>query len=207
MRMVCTACSRQGHSRNDYNDFERSNGLVWKPINLPQYLDVSASPAFIENRVAINWIDCPVSSSRPIPPASPISSPQENPALSPALDLHHAPIAKYELNPEGFVLAGHHIIDGGALRLPRTFITPPNRAPRHHEDYMVSKVVPAPPASALGPVREEIIQFCRTEVFWSALVNPGSTEFACFKSRIPQSLALSFSMLHSELTTIVLLDL
>ena len=67
-------------------------------------------------------------------------------------------MANYELDPKCFVLAGHHIIDGGDWRLPRTFFTPAARPPRRHEDFMVAEVMLAP-EGPLGLVREEIVQF------------------------------------------------
>lgn len=67
-------------------------------------------------------------------------------------------MANNELDPERFVPAGHHIIDGGEHRLPHTFFTPAAHPPRGDEDYMVAKVMPAP-EGPLGLVHEEIIQF------------------------------------------------
>ena len=67
-------------------------------------------------------------------------------------------MANYELDPQRFVPAGHHIIDGGDRRLPRTFITPAARPPRRHEEYMVAEVMPAP-EGPIGHVREEVMQF------------------------------------------------
>ena len=68
-------------------------------------------------------------------------------------------MANFELDPERFVPAGHHIIDSGAFRLSRTFITPSARQDRRHEDYMVAEVMPAPPAGEEGHVRKEVILF------------------------------------------------
>lgn len=71
-------------------------------------------------------------------------------------------MANFELDPERFVPAGHHIVNGGAFQLPRTFITPSARPARRHEDYMVAEVMPAPPAGEEGHVREEIILFLQS---------------------------------------------
>ena len=67
-------------------------------------------------------------------------------------------MANFELDPHRLVPPGHHIIDGGDRRLPRTFFTPAARPPRRHEDYMVAEVMPAPDGP-LGPVREEVVEF------------------------------------------------
>jgi len=65
-------------------------------------------------------------------------------------------MANYELDPQRFVPVGHHIIDGGDHRLPRTFFTPAARPTRRHEYYMVPEVMPGPDGP-LGPVREEVV--------------------------------------------------
>ena len=67
-------------------------------------------------------------------------------------------MANYELDPQRFVPVGHHIIDGGVCRLPRTFFMPAARPTRRHEDYMVAEVMPAPDGP-LGLVHEEVVQF------------------------------------------------
>lgn len=54
-------------------------------------------------------------------------------------------MAVFELDPTRYVPLGHHIIDGGEARLPRTFVTPPSPIVRRHEAFMVAEVMPAPP--------------------------------------------------------------
>ena len=60
----------------------------------------------------------------------------------------------YELDPHRFLHAGHQIIDGGPMRLPRTFVTPAVRPDLTHENFMMAEVVPPPAPAAMGAVRE-----------------------------------------------------
>ena len=55
-----------------------------------------------------------------------------------------------------YVPVGHHIIDGGDARWPRTFVTPHVPIVRRHEDFMLAEVMPMPPASQIGAAREEV---------------------------------------------------
>jgi len=68
-------------------------------------------------------------------------------------------MAVYELDPHRFLPAGHQIIDGGPMRLPRTFVTPAVRPDRTHENFMVAEVLPSPTPTAMGAVREQVVDF------------------------------------------------
>ncbi|KAM0851404.1 hypothetical protein ACQ4PT_052427 [Festuca glaucescens] len=58
-------------------------------------------------------------------------------------------MANFELDPHRFLPRGHGIIDGGALRLPRTFVTPSHFVPDQFESYCVAVVELEPPAQDL----------------------------------------------------------
>ena len=159
-RAVCSACSRVGHFRRDCNDFARSHGLVWRQSSLQQNTSISESSADQGKGAGVIGISSPVISSppallhSPIPPAKDTSGRSKETLSSSPLP----PMANFELDPHRLVPPGHHIIDGGDRRLPRTFFTPAARPPRRHEDYMVAEVMPAPDGP-LGPVREEVVEF------------------------------------------------
>ncbi|KAE8776000.1 hypothetical protein D1007_51438 [Hordeum vulgare] len=59
-------------------------------------------------------------------------------------------MANFELDPEWYVPPGHHIIDVGPNRLPRSFITPAIPIARRHEQFIIAEVMPAPPANLVG---------------------------------------------------------
>jgi hypothetical protein len=58
-------------------------------------------------------------------------------------------MAKFDLVPHRFLPRGHGIIDGGALRLPRTFVTPSHFVPDQFKSYCVAVVEPEPPTQDL----------------------------------------------------------
>lgn len=53
-------------------------------------------------------------------------------------------MANFELDPLEFAPPGFNIIDGGSLRLSRTFFSPAVAPDRRHEDYAIAIVEPAP---------------------------------------------------------------
>ncbi|KAK1695346.1 hypothetical protein QYE76_012043 [Lolium multiflorum] len=57
-----------------------------------------------------------------------------------------AAMANFELDPHRFLPRGHGIIDGGVLRLPRTFVTPTQFTPDQFESFCVAVVEPEPPS-------------------------------------------------------------
>ena len=52
-------------------------------------------------------------------------------------------MATFALDPMNFVPHGFDIVDGGELRLPRTFFAPAVAPDRQHEDYAIAIVEPA----------------------------------------------------------------
>ncbi|XBI27174.1 hypothetical protein VPH35_051698 [Triticum aestivum] len=59
-------------------------------------------------------------------------------------------MANFALDPQHYVPVGHHIIDGGAHRLPCTFVSPPSPIVRSHESFMIVEVMPVPPLLQMG---------------------------------------------------------
>ena len=53
-------------------------------------------------------------------------------------------MANFPLDPMDFLPHGFNIIDGGELRLPRTFFAPAVAPDRQHEEYAIAIVEPAP---------------------------------------------------------------
>lgn len=68
-------------------------------------------------------------------------------------------MAVFVLDPLHYVPVGHHIVDGEANRVPRTFVTPPSPIVRRHEEFMVAEVMPLPPLDQVGPAREDVVDF------------------------------------------------
>ena len=67
-------------------------------------------------------------------------------------------MAYFHLDPLLYVLAGHHIVDGGEDRVPRTFVTLHTPIVRRHEEFMFAEVMPIPPPDQIGAAREEVVQ-------------------------------------------------
>ena len=67
-------------------------------------------------------------------------------------------MANFPLDPLLYVPAGHHIVDGGDARLPRTFVTPHIPIVRRHEEFMLAEVMPIPPPDQIGVIRQEVVQ-------------------------------------------------
>ena len=65
----------------------------------------------------------------------------------------------FPLDPLLYVPAGHHIVDGGDARLPRTYVTRHTPLVRRHEEFMLAEVMPIPPPDQIGAAREEVIQW------------------------------------------------
>jgi hypothetical protein len=62
-------------------------------------------------------------------PSSVSDTPPPPPSLGAAPPPPPATMANFELDPHRFLPRGHGIIDGGVLRLPRTFVTPTHFTP------------------------------------------------------------------------------
>ena len=54
-------------------------------------------------------------------------------------------MANFPLDPMQYLPAGHHIIDVGDARWPRTFVTPHIPIVPRHEDFMLAEAMPVPP--------------------------------------------------------------
>ena len=68
-------------------------------------------------------------------------------------------MATFALDPMEFVPQGFDIIDGGELRLPRTFFAPAVAPDRHHEDYAIAIVEPAPLPEEIAIFRNMVSNF------------------------------------------------
>ena len=68
-------------------------------------------------------------------------------------------MANFHLDPLLYVSAGHHIIDGGEDRVPRTFVTPHIPIVRCHEEFMLAQVMRIPPPDQIGAAEEEVVQW------------------------------------------------
>lgn len=132
----CTACYHVGHWRRKCKDFAVENGLVWraKKSQLRQSFckqppDTSCSTNIPSASVQSHCASAANLSPPPLPFAPRPATPPPPPALpSPE---RQPSMANFKLDPHRYLPVGHHIIDGGELRLPRTFVTPvcPVRTP------------------------------------------------------------------------------
>jgi len=165
----CISCLRSGHVKKDCNKFARILGLVWqaKPVNAPSSearcrnisltnllpnLDLPCTSAFTPSSSSI-------SPGPKTPPTSPPATPPP-PSHSPSLEAElPTPMANFHLDPLRYVPAGHHIVDGGEDRLPRTFVTPHIPIVRRHEEFMLAEVMLIPQPDEIGAAREEVVQW------------------------------------------------
>lgn len=165
--LICLACSRLGHKRRDCEKIAIQQGLFQKqkyPLAPPipnTGLEVVASSALpLARDPSCSPVRPAPSSHISSPPKPPFGSPRETPPpplQSPPPSTK--PMAVFAIDPHWYVPAGQHIIDGGAARLPRTFVTPPSPIVHRHEEYMVAEVMPLPPLDQLGPAREAVVDF------------------------------------------------
>jgi hypothetical protein len=68
-------------------------------------------------------------------------------------------MANFEVDPVRWLTLGHHIVDGGPMRLPRTFYNPSVTPPVRHGNYLVAVLEPAPPAADEGAWRDHVRDF------------------------------------------------
>jgi len=68
-------------------------------------------------------------------------------------------MATFALDPAPFVPPGFDIIDGGPWRLPRTFYSPAVAPDRHHEEYAIAIVEPAPLPEEVAIFRNMVSDF------------------------------------------------
>ncbi|KAE8803383.1 hypothetical protein D1007_20733 [Hordeum vulgare] len=92
-------------------------------------------------------------------------------------------MANFELDPERYVPPGHHIIDGGPNRLPRTFITPAIPIARRHEQFIIAEVMPAPPANQVGQVRQDVVDLLQNRGFHVRSAQPWIAGVGLFELR------------------------
>jgi hypothetical protein len=61
------------------------------------------------------------------------------------MSLPEVTMANFEVDPMPSLLWGHHIIDGGPMRLPRSFYYPSHDPPQQHQAFCIARVHPPPP--------------------------------------------------------------
>jgi hypothetical protein len=107
----CRACFFYGHKEKNCLN-KKGKSLVWHPKATQQ--NKTYNPKGPITSLAV---------SSPLSPASDTllsSPPSPDRSTSPSA----APMAAFELDPACWVSMGHHLVDGGPTRLPRTFYTP-----------------------------------------------------------------------------------
>ena len=168
-KLWCISCLRTGHIRKDCNKFAQVLGLVWQPKST----NATTSEARCENISLTTLLPnldlpstsalTPSSSSISPGPKTPSASPPETPPPplhSPSLEAEPSvPMANFHLDPQLYVPAGHHVIDGGEDRLPRTFVSPHTPIVRRHEEFMLAEVMPIPQPDEIGAAREAVVQW------------------------------------------------
>ena len=102
-------------------------------------------------------------------------------------------MANFHIDPMQYVPAGHHIIDAGDARWPRTFVTPHVPIVRRHEDYMLAEVMPVPAANEIGAAREEVAEWLEAHGYQVRSVQPWINAVGLFRVRDP---AVRFSLLQ-----------
>jgi hypothetical protein len=128
----CRACFFYGHKEKNCLN-KKGKSLVWRPKATRQKKTLNPKGP-IPNLV----VSSPLSPAPDTLLSSPPSSPDRN--SSPRA----ASMAAFELDPARWVPMGHHLVDGGPTRLPRTFYTPSEDPPARYGNYVVAILEPAP---------------------------------------------------------------
>jgi hypothetical protein len=68
-------------------------------------------------------------------------------------------MAVFEVDPTPWLPWGHHVIDGGDTRLPRSYYYAPQEPLQCHQAYCIAIVEPAPPPQAAAFWREQVSNF------------------------------------------------
>jgi hypothetical protein len=128
----CRACFFYGHKEKNYLN-KKGKSFVWRPKATRQK-EAYNPKASIPSPAILS----------PLSPASDtmVSSPPLLPNHSTAPSV--TPMAVFELDPVRWVPMGHHLVDGGPTRLPRTFYTPSEDPPIRYDNYVVAILEPAP---------------------------------------------------------------
>ena len=172
-RVRCRRCFRLGHRAKGCSDSTPSPTYKWVPriksgdssrsagfsmlnASLPSIASPAGSlPSPVEPATpSIPPLPAEPPPITPQPPSSPSASPPSphpSHTASPpycATDRRFSSLAPamatFVLDPMEFVPQGFDIIDGGELRLPRTFFALAVAPDRQHEDYAIAIVEPAP---------------------------------------------------------------
>ena len=113
-------------------------------------------------------------------------------------------MANFALDPQRYVPVGHHIIDGGVHRLPRTFVSPPSPIVHSHESFMIAEVMQAPPLHQMGQVREQVVELVNHMGFHVRSTQPWISGWVYLKSEMLVRVLLWFRCLLRILVKIVL---
>ncbi|XBH87214.1 hypothetical protein VPH35_074719 [Triticum aestivum] len=92
-------------------------------------------------------------------------------------------MANFAIDPMRYVSAGHHIIDRGVNRLPRTFVSPPSPMVHSHERFLIAEVMPAPPLDQMGQVREQVVELVNHMGFHVRSAQPWISAVGLFEVR------------------------
>ncbi|KAE8786133.1 hypothetical protein D1007_40036 [Hordeum vulgare] len=159
---ICSSCGSVGHAKSNCAFFMHDNCLTWKRKSptTSHVADFSGTSAHLGEAAQPAEQFLPVLSH-----SSPPRTPSEPPPLTPPPPATLPDMANFERDPERFVPPGHHIIDGGPDRLPRTFKTLAIPIARRHEQYVIVVVMPAPPADQIAQVRQEVVDLLHNLVF------------------------------------------
>jgi len=178
----CLACGDPGHTRKDCAYIAMEKGLCWKRKR-PAISDRPVSPSCIgKHALPPPLLACPITSPLS-PPACAPHTPTSLPPSTPPIPSSPLPMANFALDPQSYVLVGHHIIDGGAHHLPRTFISPPSSIVRSHERFMIVEVMSAPPLDQMGQVREQVVELINHMHFHVRSAQPWISGVGLFEVR------------------------
>jgi hypothetical protein len=134
----CRECFNYGHiGKNCIATFAKKS-TKWVPkrqTNKGKTLDSGATRPNIGSAVPSPSKPTPPP-VLPVPPPPPLETPPPPPAPDPES------MANFELDPTPWLPWGHHIIDGGPTRLPRTFYFPAKDPPPQHQSFYVAVVEP-----------------------------------------------------------------
>jgi hypothetical protein len=128
----CRACFVYGHKEKNCLN-KKGKSFVWRPKATRQ--KDSLCPKVSNLNLAVS---SPLSPALDTQPTSPPPSPVHSSAPC------SASMAMFELDPACWVPMGHHLVDGGPTRLPRTFYTPSEDPPARYGNYVVAILEPAP---------------------------------------------------------------
>jgi hypothetical protein len=152
----CRSCFNYGHIRK--NCLNRSMHKVWVPKDKSAVRTIiNDQRESVSNAGSHPTTPAPFNSSCMSSSQGSLSPPREN---HPSVAAPSTPtMAVFEVDPTSWLPWGHQIIDGGPMRLPRTYYNAAQDPPPQHRSFCVAMVDAPPPPHAAAHWRHQVNEF------------------------------------------------